>query len=200
MSQLGSQALPLSRKAIREYAWMLRQHLGLDQTPRVDVEELIDLRLPKALPVFEYEIAPKSVMAGSHGLALPDYKAIIIRDDVHSGACEGEGRDRFTIIHELGHILLHTNDRMQLRRGSASIKTYCDPEWQANTFAGEFLAPRVFAPPGLQAGAVATTFGLSVMDDDPIVHSVDTGFVDYRTANIFVAVGRGWLTAQRAAC
>lgn len=43
----------------------------------------------------------------------------------------GQGdRDRFTIAHELGHLVLHSKRRSE------------DPEQEANLFAGEFLMPR----------------------------------------------------------
>ena len=159
---MGSQAAPLSNAAIRNYAWHVREAFGLTQTARVDVEAIIDFALPRALADFEYEVMEEGRMGSNHGLAIPDRKAMIIRADVHEGACEGRGRDRFTVIHEVGHVLLHTSDRLMLRRGTGPIKTYCDPEWQADAFAGEFLAPRRLAPPGASAQELASNFGISL--------------------------------------
>ena len=56
-------------------------------------------------------------------------------------ACDGEGRDRMTIAHEIGHYFtlcfcgfkLHRNFRRQ------KVKPFYDPEWQAKCFAGEFM-------------------------------------------------------------
>ena len=57
-------------------------------------------------------------------------------------AVSGEGRDRLTIAHEVGHLFLHDNDSIALCRldPSEKLKPYEDPEWQANAFAGELLA------------------------------------------------------------
>lgn len=49
-----------------------------------------------------------------------------------------------TLAHELGHIILHPIEiigDLKLARTNDIIPTYRNPEWQANTFAGELLAP-----------------------------------------------------------
>ena len=43
------------------------------------------------------------------------------------------------IIHELGHYFLHQPEFMSHARGN--VPRYRDPEWQANTFAAELMAP-----------------------------------------------------------
>ena len=62
-----------------------------------------------------------------------------IRSDVYEGAVKGRPRDRFTLCHELGHYILHQPEFMSYARGD--IPRYRQPEWQANTFAGELMAP-----------------------------------------------------------
>ena len=62
-----------------------------------------------------------------------------IREDVYEGAVAGNPRDRFTLCHELGHFLLHQPKYVSYARGD--IPVYCQPEWQANTFAAELMAP-----------------------------------------------------------
>lgn len=54
-------------------------------------------------------------------------------------------RWRFTIAHELGHILLgHLNDkRLQIERGGIDAQLYQDLENEADVFAGNFLAPPI---------------------------------------------------------
>lgn len=82
-------------------------------------------------------------MGGLHGLTDPKTGDMYIREDVYNGACQGKGRDRFTIGHEFAHLLLHDNLVLGLARVDKNIKVeiYRDPEWQANVFAGEFLIP-----------------------------------------------------------
>ncbi len=62
-----------------------------------------------------------------------------IREDVYNGTVEGNPRDRFTLCHELGHYFLHQPEFISYARGE--IPKYCQPEWQANTFAAELMAP-----------------------------------------------------------
>ena len=70
---------------------------------------------------------------------------IYIKESVMEQACRrAYRRGAFTLIHELGHYLLHylQND-VKLTRVADDIYVppYCDPEWQADTFASEFLMP-----------------------------------------------------------
>ena len=69
---------------------------------------------------------------------------IYIREDVYIGALNGNGRDRFTIMHEIGHCYLHKKQNIKnvnnvFARGKVKIPAYRDPEWQADVFSGEVL-------------------------------------------------------------
>jgi len=161
MSNIGTQAKPISRKDLRAFAGQVRAALGCAETPYVDAETLLDLLLPRGLPAFGYGIKSCDEMGDAHGLSTPDECFIWLRDDVYEGACAGNGRDRFTVIHEVGHLLLHTSDRIMLRRGLGKPKTYCDPEWQANCFAGEFLMPPELVRACTCAADVSQVFGTS---------------------------------------
>ena len=87
----------------------------------------------------ECEILTVSEMCDTYGLTNTKKNTLLIREDVYLGAIAGNPRDRFTLCHELGHFLLHTPDRVSFARGE--IPAYRNPEWQANTFAGELMAP-----------------------------------------------------------
>ena len=80
-------------------------------------------------------------MGAKHGETIPSENRIRIREDVYERACNGYGRDRLTMAHELGHLLLHRVETITLAREDGDISPYKDPEWQANAFAGELLAP-----------------------------------------------------------
>ena len=68
---------------------------------------------------------------------------ITMRQSVYDGAFGGNGRDRFTISHEIGHYLLPHVFGVRLQRNlpDARLRKYEDPEWQADVFAGELLMP-----------------------------------------------------------
>jgi hypothetical protein len=78
---------------------------------------------------------------------------LMLREDVYQALRRDEPRARFTLMHELGHVVLHANDLVQhgelphfgagFRRAnkSGTHKPWQDTEWQANAFAGAFLMP-----------------------------------------------------------
>ena len=93
-------------------------------------------------PAFDisFEIIEKKEMLDKYAEYNPIDKTIKLREDVYERAINGIGRDRFTVSHEIGHIFLHS-DNIAMARSDEKIPVYCDPEWQANTFAREFLCP-----------------------------------------------------------
>ena len=66
-------------------------------------------------------------------------------------------RQRFTVGHELGHLLLHHHDQLHVDykfRNSQSAKGTDPEEIEANLFAAELLMPKVFVEKDLQHTAV----------------------------------------------
>lgn len=136
-------AKPTSRKKIRDLANMLRKITGLYDEKYFPVVEFLELAMPKLFKEFDYEIVPFSEMPNEYGVTYPEKNKICIREDVYERAIEGVERDRFTIAHEIGHFILHKPGSISLARTQEDqpIPAYRKPEWQANTFAGELLAP-----------------------------------------------------------
>ena len=136
-------AAPISRNAIRSLANQIRLITGFDTQPYFPILEFFELMIPKAIKDFNYEIVAKKEMPEKHGETFPSQKLIRLREDIYLGANRGNGRDRFTIAHEIGHLLLHQNNNVSLYRlePHTRLKPYEDPEWQANAFAGELLMP-----------------------------------------------------------
>ncbi len=131
----------LSRRNIREYVKYVRRLCGLENTLYFPVAEFLELMLPKLVEDFNVEVIDCSEMQDKEGETIPSLNTIRIREDVYDKAIAGDGRARFTILHEIGHLLLHDNDRVALCRVSSdsAIKAYENPEWQADAFAGEML-------------------------------------------------------------
>lgn len=72
-------------------------------------------------------------------------REIVVSKDVYETI--SAPRNRFTLGHELGHAILHT-DELSMREGAAarpmnvvSLKAFESSEWQANQFAGAILMP-----------------------------------------------------------
>ena len=134
-------AKPLSKNNIKKIAEVILDKVINPYGESFDVIAFMEFTLPKIFPEFRYEIGDKSEMGDNHGETLLKKRIIRIREDVYEGAIYGLGRDRFTIAHEIGHLLLHTKGDIKLARSGNKVKPYESPEWQANCFASELLMP-----------------------------------------------------------
>lgn len=93
---------------------------------------------------------------------LPDIVTLVVRESVYKAACAREPRAIFTVAHEIGHLAL--GHRRTFNRDSTNCKVYEDSEWQANTFAGEFLMPLdlIREKKAFTAERIAEIFGVSI--------------------------------------
>lgn len=133
-------AVGLSRIKIRELTKHVRKISGYDEITYFPIVEFIELVLGDPdNPNFNYEIVEPWEMEDMYGNTNTVTNVMKIRRDVYERAVKGMPRDRFTLCHELGHYLLHQPQFMSYARGE--IPRYMQPEWQANTFAGELMAP-----------------------------------------------------------
>ena len=146
-----SRVSPMSRAAIRSYAMKIRQLLGYKNTDFIHAPKLFDalsiLFAEQGLD-FDYRIMPDDhEVFYDREEAYTDMSTgiIYIKESVMEQACRrAYKRGAFTLIHELGHYLLHylQNDvRLTRVADDMYVPPYCDPEWQADTFASEFLMP-----------------------------------------------------------
>lgn len=133
-------AEPISRKAIRMMALRIRIIEKSEGKLFFDIVHFLEVTLPKIDPSFTFSVKSKSEMGECHGLTYPERNEIQIREDVYEEACNGSGRDRLTMAHELFHLLYHGKENISFAR-SNSIETYRNPEWQADAFGGELLIP-----------------------------------------------------------
>jgi hypothetical protein len=95
----------------------------------------------RAIGFLEYEVVEDSELGERLAETLPDKKEIRIKESVFNGACNGDGFHRFTLAHELGHLVLHKNQQSKAyaRGVTPNHKIFEDSEWQADEFASEFL-------------------------------------------------------------
>lgn len=133
-------ATGLSRKKIRELTQHVRKISGYEEIPYFPIVQFIELVLGDPNnPDFNYEIVEPWEMEDMYGNTNTGTNVMRIRRDVYERAVQGMPRDRFTLCHELGHYLLHQPECVSYARGE--VPRYRNPEWQANTFAGELMAP-----------------------------------------------------------
>src|SRR5690554_3484633 len=130
---------PLSIKKIRAIAMKLHENTNIGEA--FPIVRFIELILPQVEEKFELIILPKNEITLKYAETDVVNKKMYIREDVYLGAINKNGRDRFTLAHELGHLLLHSGISKYPRFDKKKDKIYCSPEWQANTFARELLVP-----------------------------------------------------------
>jgi len=128
---------PLSRVNIRKITTSIKEQFNIPTDKPFPILRFFEFVLTGL--GLEYEIVPDEEMMGVYAEAIPEKGLLRISESTYNGAYSGVPRDRFTIAHEIGHLLMHTPDRVVFTRTKNEIKPYENPEWQANTFAGELL-------------------------------------------------------------
>ena len=139
--------MPVNTKATRAAAQILNE-AGVKKLP-VNVDAIARLH------AFVMRDPLPSDVSGMLIPASPDAKKrwIIVSNKAHSVE-----RRRFTVAHELGHLLLHQyatphadgGQRVRFRDGASSLGTDRD-EVEANQFAAELLMPAALLIPRLEA-------------------------------------------------
>lgn len=152
-----------SRKDIREMAAIIRRAEKSYYDLYFDIIHFMEVTLPKIEPNYVFIVEEFEEMGNAQGLTYPNDGVVKIRSDVYGGAVAGNGRDRLTIAHELFHFLQHDDSNITFARvgKSNNIKTYEDPEWQADAFGGELLVPNHLIS-GLSAEEIARKCGVSL--------------------------------------
>jgi len=145
-------AAPTSRLKIRNIVSFIRKQFELHDEKHFPVVHFLEFGLTQIDEDFNYEVVTLNELPFDYARTYPEKRQIVIREDVYLNALNGIGRDRFTIAHEIGHYILHRPKMLGLARNNKQEKVpkFKDPEWQANTFAGELLAP-----PNIIRGLVA---------------------------------------------
>lgn len=135
-----------SRGDIQKMADRVRTLFGVSPERSFPIVQLLEaLGTPfgeDKAPVLEVEIVPDEELPDNYAEYHPISNTMLIRESVYDGACNDNGRDRFTLAHELGHFIIHRNVDYKFARSEEKVESYQDPEWQANTFASMLLIPR----------------------------------------------------------
>lgn len=153
----------ISRQNIRDFVYMLKKEFGLESTLYFPILKFVENVLPLIVPDFQFEVVPESEMGNKHGETYPSKNLIRIREDIYLRAAQGEGRDRLTVAHEVGHLFMHEDDAIALCRLAPNerLKPFEDPEWQADAFGGELLASSYLIQ-GMSPYEVAKKCGVSM--------------------------------------
>lgn len=121
----------------------------LESPNSLDVEKLLEICLEESHDVFTQ--IDNSLGHDIEAFYSPIENTIHLTDSVHNGATNGVGRSRFTVAHEVAHVILHREQFLDLklarkRKNQDSYfnnKIYCNSEWQADAAAAALLLPRL---------------------------------------------------------
>lgn len=132
----GFQVSPLSMTAIckKSLAFRLLNDKYIDKNGCLDIIKVLEYEYGKFFVVNNEDLNGCYAKTDSAGY-------ITISVSTYEGACNGCGRSRFTIAHELGHCLLHIGQIGFAREANQDIKVFENSEWQANEFAAQALFP-----------------------------------------------------------
>lgn len=131
----------LSRATIERLTNNIRTRINCNEC-YFDIIPFVEIVIPAIDSTFNYEyVSSNELSPGMYAYYDPKENTMKILSSVYDRACCDIGRDRFTIAHEAGHYFLHQNG-YSFARTNQEVPKYCDPEWQANTFASALLIPR----------------------------------------------------------
>jgi Zn-dependent peptidase ImmA (M78 family) len=157
---------PRSTENIREGALYIRQALNIT-TPFFPLKDVVEKVLPRMFEEYVFDVRDKAGMVNDYGkgtmaMTTPAIALLEVREDVYEELCANDGRARFTVAHELGHLFLHqdTGGFARFSRDTA-MKIYESSEWQADNFAAELLMPLDFAVNCGGIESIMAMFGVS---------------------------------------
>ena len=138
--RFGNRVAPMRTKdEIEELAWCARSDLGLLPFERPPVLRLIELSLPRLIRNFSYEVVEAGKIGRAEALTYDNRPHIVFDERTYRDLERDDGRARMTAMHEVGHLLLHTNQTAHAFQAVPDRRL--DPEWQADVFAAAFLMP-----------------------------------------------------------
>ena len=148
-----------SRANLRLIAEHIRKITGYENKPCFPIIKFLEHVMPVLFPQFNYEIVEDAELPGMEGLTLPHKNLILLPNSVYEDAVAGKGRARFSVTHEVAHLIIIDDGNTALAR-TENMVAYQDPEWQANALASEILLPpRLTA--GMGQDEITEKFGVS---------------------------------------
>lgn len=141
-----------SKLQIRQYTKYVRHKLKI-KGEYVDVVRLVEVQFPHFIPNYRFRVVnDEDIDVNMRGVSacteVKDGKiTMYVLERVYDEALEDRGRARFTLAHEGGHVLMHCTGDITLNRIECPdklripIENERNPEWQADQFAAELLAP-----------------------------------------------------------
>ncbi len=130
----------------------------------LDIVKFAEHTLAEVIDGFDLiPVSPDKLPPCTEALADVTRPIIKVSEHIYDAACDGAHRPRFTIAHEIGHLVLHRNQLSAFARRSEKTphQAYEDSEWQADTFAGAILAPLIEVRSFGRIQDISDTYGIS---------------------------------------
>jgi hypothetical protein len=144
----GVRVSPWGITGIRQLTQNLREVFELKGG--IHMIKFIEFVLPELWEDFHWEVREADEMNGDEARAYPDEGRMVIREDIYdeawllnSSSTRKFGCHNFTLAHEFAHLVMHRGCSALARSAHDNNPRSCveDSEWQAETFAAEFLMP-----------------------------------------------------------
>lgn len=160
-----------TKSQIVKYARYARKQFNV-QEPYVDIVKIVEEMFPKFIHGYNFRIVNEDDddvdMNGVLAYTEADSGKITmyVQEKIYDDALLNKGGARFTLAHEGGHVLMHCEENVILRRYElfedlhVPIENEKNPEWQADQFAAELLAPLNLTK-GLSVYQIMDTFKVS---------------------------------------
>jgi len=145
VSNIGYSVPALSWAKIDDLADNLRAKYDLAGKQYFPIVEVLELVMSNKFRMFDIEIVSREDMPEEYATTSQTGRLMRIREDTYRKACSGNGRARFTLAHELGHIIMHCCGVEVFALASGEhVEPYRHSEKQANYFAASILMPKRF--------------------------------------------------------
>jgi Zn-dependent peptidase ImmA (M78 family) len=155
--------LPKSRQEIARIARDLRKSLGIDDQFSPDLS-LALFRIRAVFPNFKLKVVSDDALPHAEAKAFCKAYILKIRESVLKALDRyGDGRTRWTVAHEFGHLALqHPKNVFRKQPNEPIRKSDQHLEREANIFAAEFLMPPHLARKFTTADELSTRFQVSL--------------------------------------
>lgn len=158
-TSLGIKTTPIGYQDIERIATKLRTLLKISNGtfPADKLERIVEILYGEKC-LFGVRDMPEE------GITLLNGSAIYLSTSTYDNLINQDTRARFTAMHELAHRILHCNGMSNLAhcRTGEIIKTYCNPEWQADALAGAILCPASEITSNITAKDIAEKYLVSM--------------------------------------
>lgn len=151
---------PMSRNKIAQIGAALRKGISLDLVQRFPIVEIYEW-LHLIVPGSRYQVEESRLMGDDDARTYPEKGLIQIREEVYDAAAQENGRARFTLAHELGHLMMHRNISFARVNPQCPPRIFENSEWQADVFASHLLMPDELIASCSSVEDVMRNFGVS---------------------------------------